>query len=151
MCFTILYQFQHQRKQRLVLECCDGYVRTENKTHCEPHCSSPSCSKHGVCVRPDTCLCHSGYGGADCSKCKREGGRSQVTISYFLSQFARRGGGARTVPGSVSVPVAGSVTPTRAPARVPPAGSGPSVTQSVPRAPSAWTVQISAPVITMAR
>ena len=81
----------------------------------------------------------------------REGGRSQVTISYFLSQFARRGGGARTVPGSVSVPVAGSVTPTRAPARVPPAGSGPSVTQSVPRAPSAWTVQISAPVITMAR
>ena len=24
----------------------------------------------------------------------REGGRSQVTISYFLSQFARRGGGA---------------------------------------------------------
>ena len=85
MCFTILYQFQHQRKQRLVLECCDGYVRTENKTHCEPHCSSPSCSKHGVCVRPDTCLCHSGYGGADCSKCKREGGREVTGHHLILS------------------------------------------------------------------
>ena len=67
---VLLVMFQHQKKQRLVLECCEGYKRTENRTHCEPSCSSPECSRHGTCVRPDTCLCQEGYGGSDCSKCK---------------------------------------------------------------------------------
>ena len=33
----------------------------------------PGANKRGRCIRPDTCLCHSGYRNADWSKCKREG------------------------------------------------------------------------------
>ena len=62
--------FQEKKKQRLVLECCEGYKRSENLTQCVPHCSAPPCSTHGLCVRPETCQCQPGYGGPDCSKCK---------------------------------------------------------------------------------
>ena len=61
--------FQMIPKIRLVSECCKGYTRSANGSSCIPVCSHPCYS--GTCVGPDTCRCETGYGGRDCSKCKK--------------------------------------------------------------------------------
>ena len=60
---------EYKEKQRLVTECCEGYTRSLNGSTCIPVCSD-ACI-HGYCVRPDTCQCERGFGGQDCSKCKK--------------------------------------------------------------------------------
>ena len=64
------FAFQLQDKQRVVLECCDGYERAAVGSTCIPVCSD-TC-RHGTCVGPDTCHCEQGFGGKDCSKCKNK-------------------------------------------------------------------------------
>jgi len=56
---------QLQDKQRVVLECCRGYSRSDGST-CLPVCTDMC--RHGTCVGPDTCHCDQGFGGKDCSK-----------------------------------------------------------------------------------
>ena len=64
--------FQLQDKQRVVLECCRGYARSEEEggSTCLPVCTDMCL--HGTCVGPDTCHCEQGFGGKDCSKCKND-------------------------------------------------------------------------------
>ena len=72
--------FQVVPKWRLVDDCCEGYERSLNGTHCVPTCTQEC--HHGVCVAPDKCECDSGFGGNDCLKCKF---RQQCIISFANS------------------------------------------------------------------
>ena len=77
--------FQEKKKQRLVLECCEGYKRSQNLTQCVPQCSAPPCSPHGECVEPETCQFQPGYGGSDCSKCKIRPGEESEVLTVIIS------------------------------------------------------------------
>ncbi|XP_043861573.1 protein draper-like isoform X2 [Drosophila santomea] len=43
--------------------CCDGYKGSI--PNCQPVCMK-KCPAHGFCSSPNTCSCHTGYGGSDC-------------------------------------------------------------------------------------
>ena len=77
--------FQVVPKWRLVDDCCEGYERSLNGTHCVPTCTQEC--HHGVCVAPDKCECDSGFGGNDCLKCKFR--RQQCIISFANSYLER--------------------------------------------------------------
>ena len=56
-------------KVRTVNVCCQGFTRSDNGTTCVPECTQPCV--HGTCEEPDVCQCDQGFGGIDCSKCKK--------------------------------------------------------------------------------
>jgi hypothetical protein len=75
-------------KVRTVSVCCQGYTRSHNGTTCVPMCSQECV--HGTCIAPDTCVCKSGYGGSDCSKCKWQFKRNLIIILEVLCKIVLR-------------------------------------------------------------
>lgn len=48
----------------MIRQCCDGYNKTQNGTHCHPVCETP-CVR-GMCISPNVCKCEKYFGGPLC-------------------------------------------------------------------------------------
>ncbi|EDW88967.2 multiple epidermal growth factor-like domains protein 10 [Drosophila yakuba] len=56
--------------------CCDGYEGSI--PNCQPVCRE-KCPAHGFCSSPNTCSCHTGYGGSDCQPiCPAGCGKNEI-------------------------------------------------------------------------
>lgn len=61
------YKLQLEDQTRLVDKCCTGFLEDDAGTSCISQCQN--CT-HGDCRSDNTCSCHSGYHGHDCTQGK---------------------------------------------------------------------------------